>query len=651
MGGNDLKRLLVFASSVILAVCVTVFALPVSAGADEYFDITAYNIDITIDEMNVYHVREQITVRFKEQRHGIYRYIPHELSMNWEDEQGAKKSYRYRTFVKNIRVEGYEYSVSRENGITLIRIGDPDEYVSGTRQYNIEYDHELWDDGIPDGDMVYYNLIGTEWECDISGVNFSVTLPKSLDAEAVKFYYGAFGEGDDPADSRVSYTVDAASNTISGTFDGTLKPREGLTIFARLPEGYFSYPPPFPWNAVLAIGSVMLLSVVILLFVLFGRDDPLVTPVEFYPPDGITPAEAGYIIDGKTDDKDVVSLILYWASKGCLSIERESESVFRLKKLAELPENAKQFERYMFGQLFKGRTEVTTEELKFTFYEAIEGAKNMVADHYSIRGPRALITRSSLVWSRFACFLSLLPLAVTLGVAVYNRVYEWTLAIIVAVVVTTLLYLPVALIQSVLNRWYYYKPAARVSVLVGSIVFCALFMLVYVAVLWKTAGLAAAGIASALSAAAAGAFSVHIKKHTVFGAGILGKLLGFRNFIERAEKDRIERLVEQNPSYFYDVLPYAYVLGVTDKWAKRFEGIAIAPPAWYTDTYSAGGLFTAMYFQSAMLHSMSAMRQSMVMRPAPKGGTSGGGFGGGSFGGGGGGFSGGGFGGGGGGSW
>ena len=100
----------------------------------------------------------------------------------------------------------------------------------------------------------------------------------------------------------------------------------------------------------------------------------------------------------------------------------------------------------------------------------------------------------------------------------------------------------------------------------------------------------------------------------------LEKITGFKKFLETAEKDRLEMLVHEDPKYFYNILPFAYVLDVSDKWVDKFEGIAIEPPEWY----SGHGAFTA-----------AAPRQS----------SSGGGSGGG------GGVSGGGSGGGGGGSW
>lgn len=57
----------------------------------------------------------------------------------------------------------------------------------------------------------------------------------------------------------------------------------------------------------------------------------------------------------------------------------------------------------------------------------------------------------------------------------------------------------------------------------------------------------------------------YLQKRTKYGNEILGKLRGFKNFLETVKKEKLESLVMENPNYFYDILPYTYVLGVSDK--------------------------------------------------------------------------------------
>lgn len=136
--------------------------------------------------------------------------------------------------------------------------------------------------------------------------------------------------------------------------------------------------------------------------------------------------------------------------------------------------------------------------------------------------------------------------------------------------------------------------------------------------------------------------SFFVRKRTDDGHMVLQQIEGFKTFLETAEKERLEELVEENPEYFYDILPYAYVLGVSKKWIKKFESIAIEPPNWcHVDHRDLGYLY---FINSTLKNCSSTMQSRPVETGSGSGSVSGGGFSGG-------GVSGGGFGGGGGGSW
>ena len=125
-----------------------------------------------------------------------------------------------------------------------------------------------------------------------------------------------------------------------------------------------------------------------------------------------------------------------------------------------------------------------------------------------------------------------------------------------------------------------------------------------------------------------------MKKRTEYGTKMLGKIQGFKNFLEMAEKPRLEQLVMEDPEYFYNVLPYTYVLGVSSKWMKKFEDIALEAPVWYygyTD-------FSMHTFNTFMNSTYTSISNAMSSSPSDSGGgSSGGGFSGGGSGGGGGG--------------
>lgn len=142
-------------------------------------------------------------------------------------------------------------------------------------------------------------------------------------------------------------------------------------------------------------------------------------------------------------------------------------------------------------------------------------------------------------------------------------------------------------------------------------------------------------------------FAKIMPKRTPFGNEMLGKLRGFKRFLETAEKPQLESLVNENPEYFYNILPYTYALGVSDIWMSQFETIALQAPNWY-DCNGPFSMYEFSHFMNDTMHSaQSAMSSSPSSSSGSSGSSSSSDFGGSS----GGGSSGGGSGGGGGGSW
>ena len=43
------------------------------------------------------------------------------------------------------------------------------------------------------------------------------------------------------------------------------------------------------------------------------------------------------------------------------------------------------------------------------------------------------------------------------------------------------------------------------------------------------------------------------------------------DYLNTAEKNPLNKLVEDDPNYFYNILPYTYVLNISKKWIDTFE--------------------------------------------------------------------------------
>ena len=62
---------------------------------------------------------------------------------------------------------------------------------------------------------------------------------------------------------------------------------------------------------------------------------------------------------------------------------------------------------------------------------------------------------------------------------------------------------------------------------------------------------------------------------------IYAKICGFKRFLLSARADELEMMLEENPNYYFDILPNCYVLKITEKLRNKFDKIVMDGPGWY----------------------------------------------------------------------
>ena len=85
--------------------------------------------------------------------------------------------------------------------------------------------------------------------------------------------------------------------------------------------------------------------------------------------------------------------------------------------------------------------------------------------------------------------------------------------------------------------------------------------------------------------------AVRILSFTERHAEVMGDILGFKDFIVYTEEDKIKIMLEEKPELYYDILPYAQVLGVTDEWEDKFQSITLVKPSWAVGEFSVFDYF------------------------------------------------------------
>lgn len=613
------KRRKLAVRSLLAVLTVLLLLSGTAAMAAESGGMTTSRFDVTAqaDRDHTFHITETITVDFTTEHHGILRYIPMDRQI-------------YE--IRNIRVAEYPKDVTWSSDEVEIRIGDADSVLLGVHTYTISYDMVCYRDDDKAMDYLSLNLLPVNWETTIASSSLSLTLPDPIDWNKLAVYAGSYG---------FSGTQDQFQTAVDGNtivFTGTEIPaRCGLTVSSDLPENYWSesmtYLQAHHSKLLIFLAVTGILSaLMLLLWFLLGRDPHLVKPVEFNPPDGMTPLEIGYVIDGMADDTDFMSMILYFASKGYLEIrETKKKDDFELAKLKPIPSSEPDFAVTLFNGLFGHGDTVKTSKLPAKYGPTVDSARKQLMNHYS--GADKKIFRSSAAIGTVVGFISMMVILFLPMLLSTTSGPETFLGVMLAFIGLLILLhaygyrhshsLSRTVIRSILGGFLVAAGALlSISSLLGLIPFWALLVFI--------AGIVIVTVST-----------VFMTSYTTKSAALQGRILGFRNFIRVAEYDQLKRLSDENPQYFYRILPYAAVMGLQTRWARKFTDIPLQAPDWYRHDgdFSYSAWWALHMVNDCCVHSVPESRSggSSSSGGGYSGGFSGGGFSGGGFGGGGGG--------------
>ena len=604
-----------------IAVCLAGAALVLgpagSARAAGLEQIQDYAVALDTQADGSMRVTETITYDFADNvRHGIFRTIPVEFATNDSDQL---REYP----VDQVEVSsptGAPADTETTGGSTYgIRIGDPNETVSGVQQYVIRYRVRGVTNSFSDHQELYWNAIGTEWSVTIAKASVTVSGP-AAPTKAACF------EGYQGSTQQCRASVSGGKAVFAAA---DLAPANGMTVVASFPTGTFpadarilktrqTIARAFSLTPGTGAGALGLLALLAggagALVARKGRDEQYlgVTPglepglgqeertarvgifrrpvvaVQFTPPEKMRPGQLGTLVDESANVVDVTATIVDLAVRGFLTIEEVEEPGFfrggdwRLRMVWPAPtDELHDYEMTLLKAIFEDRSEVLLSDLKQTFASDLARVQQQLYADVTGAG-----------WFR--------------GNPKSVRTTWQVLGVLAAAAGAGLTWLLVGPLNSSLGLL---------------------------------------GLAVAVSGVVLLVLAPRMPARTARGTALLAQAKGFQTYLETAEANQIR--FEEGQDVFSRYLPYAIVFGVAERWAKVFaqlaaSGAAVATPTWYVGHGWGPGYFDYNGFGRSMdAFSTTTSGAIAAATPSSSGGS---GFGGG-------GFSGGGGGGGGGGSW
>ena len=551
------------------------------------FPITSFESNITLtnkDPQGQARIVENISVNFTDQNHGITRAIP-----------ASYKGHPLQLKINKISSSTgalSEYSTYNQNGNVVIKIGSPDQTVTGPQEYTIDYTVDNVISFYNDHDEFYWDINGDQSEHITYSVKATINLPNGLTVnKSPVCYSGSYNS------TVQDCLIKQSNNKIISSTTQPLDYNQTLTNIVGFNKGYFAAPTlKDNIQDKMANGAKFLLPFLALsllgfgLWISRGRDEKgsgTIVP-EYQPPAGLKPLSVGTLIDFKMDNKDITATIIDLAVRKYIKIIETTKSKLLIAKDKSY---SLRLTNPDFTQLDNYEAQIMARFFPGAQKDSIVDLKDKKNDFYTLRD--------------------------SLDKAVNKN----------------------------LTKAGYFKKDPRnysASKVISALILAAIGIIYFGSVLgaWLSAGIIAGLVMLSL-------FYKKLGARTRAGTLAKDQILGLKMYMEVAEKDRIEKLQSPNAAYnqtaepvrtvelFEKLLPYAVALGVEKKWAGQFEGLYTSPPDWYRGNWTS---FNAGYMAGSISEGMNGAVGAAFTAPTSSGSSGfsgGGGFAGGGGGGGG----------------
>lgn len=585
------------------------FGAPLSLQAKEAYTVDDLHITIQAKENGELYITEKYELNFNYYRNSFVRNITSNYYIPTPSDQGVIYQ-NYYFPVKDIECDR-SWSVERNKDGSIVTIGDAGVPLIGKQFFTISYRVQTSDLQLPDhAQMLYWTLV-TNLDTKVNQLHYEIEMPKAFDPQEVFASTGKYG------DVKNTLSVEVSENTIRGELLQPLENNEMANIKVNLPNTYFTFPTPLNVSLYASLLSIGILAVAGLLFWRFGKDREVFVDVCSEAPKDISSAEIGYIMNRYASDKDLLTLFIDWGNRGFIRIHDHGERfvIERIRKMNE--HNAKEYERSFFDAIFQNEDRVTQEQLREARIAfSLEHSKYLLEHSFTKDRRRHVYTDSSLILQVLMALITLLPSLLFVWMTIYTRFEWWELSLKSLVPSFFLLADLLGWVYLIRHRFAWKERAffQRMAVLI--LVGCVMLMLNTIILVHYDIGVSALIVYLCVTIVLF-FLMLYMDKRTRQGERWMAEVLGIREFIESVEPKQLGAMHRQNPKLFWELLPYAYAMGLADIWAKKFEKLDVLKPAWY-EGMEEYDHFDTFLFWHTFHYCFYYMEQNVLYRPPIK---------------------------------
>lgn len=358
--------------------------LPAQAAGEQ---IQNFSSTVHITKQNRVEISESIDYDFgSTPHHGIFRDIP----VDYQDSDGKQ----YHLAFENGKVSdqsgaSIQTSYSKSNGQEELKIGDPNNTITGLHTYKISYVLTPLVNQKNGRDHLALDITGNSWPVPILHASTVVTVDDGATFSDIACFAGPAGSSSQEGCSIIPKPPAASQPVgppLTFTSGAQLEPGSGMTIEAYLPNGYVDHylvagkAAPLTSSDYAGIAAFMALVAAFVLgaFVIglrwwreHQRKQRQTIIAQYEPPDGLRPGEVGLLIDDKSDMKEITAILIDLAVRGYIKIEQTapkslfSKAQYQLTKLKDWTD-VNPYEAELLGAVFGSQTSIALSQINKT---------------------------------------------------------------------------------------------------------------------------------------------------------------------------------------------------------------------------------------------------------------------------------------------
>lgn len=383
------------------------------------------------------------------------------------------------------------------------------------------------------------------FEYPVQGVSITVMLPDLIEGRPV--FQSTYHQ--DNIDKILNVSV--SNNMITGLITQQLKDHETLSmtllVTGEMFDGVSTY---VREGTPEAIPMAVCAGLALVYWLVFLRGGPLTRERRNSPPEGITAGEVSSRLT--RDGADLTAMVFSWAQMGYVLIQLDDRGRVWLHKRMDMGNERNAFEVKIFKTLFARR-------------DVVDGTGTRYAD---LARRVSQVNPSRKTMNHPKCGNTKLFRFLFLGVQVFcGMCYAMNFTGIIAMQVILTIFLGALgmvcgwMIQKAMHRLHLRGYRRRLIGLVCALVWLGLGI-------W--CGQWLVGLIATLSQGLCGLMAAYGGRRSQLGRQNATQLLGLRHYLKNADRAELKRIQENDPEYFYNLLPFALALGVDVAFSRRF---------------------------------------------------------------------------------